>query len=82
MLYLGGSDPAAKQTFRINQMLNGDLVMDGVGFTQLPESTNRPLRVCIVGQPEAPPERLVAILYMPMSGLLLDYGLHGSNPPN
>jgi hypothetical protein len=32
-------------------------------------------RLCIVGQPEAPPERLVAILYMPMSGLLLDYGL-------
>ncbi len=78
MLYLGGSDPAANQTFRINQMMNGDLVTDGVGFAQLPESTYRPLRVCIVGQPEAPPERLVAILCMPISELLLDYGLSGS----
>jgi hypothetical protein len=32
-------------------MMNGDLDMDGVVFAQLPESTNRPLRVCIVGQP-------------------------------
>jgi hypothetical protein len=32
-----------------------------------------------VGQPEALPEPVAAILYMPMSGLLLDYGKTGGN---
>ena len=53
----------------------GDLVMDRFGFTQLPESAKKTAspRSCR-RQPEAPPERVVAILYMPMSGLLLDFG--------
>ncbi|SRR6266851_1928451 len=57
----------------------GDLVMDSLDSHSCQKVVTDRFAACLVGQPEAPPERVVAILYMPMSGLLLDYGQLRSN---